>query len=161
MEFQKLSFDDLEFLYVVRKQSAEFLHDPTIFSYQDVVEWFYKNVNDPNFKWWVIFLDSIRVGYIRTSTDELGRFFIGMDLHEKFRGKGISQRAYKEFINYLYQNTNLTELWLKVLKTNTRAIHIYEKLGFEMVESEIIDRANLKVESITYKLKKDQWYDIQ
>lgn len=152
MEFKKLTFRDLAFVYVVRKQSAEYLHDPTIFSYEEVISWFNANKLSPNWYWWMIYIEGGPIGYIRGKVDENNRFFIGMDLHEKFRGKGYSQWAYREFIASADKYIPYNELWLKVLKTNTRAIHIYQKLGFTEVETELIDRAGLKVESITYKL---------
>lgn len=161
MEFQKLKFEDLEFVYIVRKQSAEYLHDPTIYSYEEVINWFNRVSKDPSVVWYIIIHEGQKIGYIRTNLLKYNRLFIGMDLHEDYRGKGTGQLAYKEFINYLYKVLPLNDLWLKVLKTNTRAIHIYEKLGFKKIEEEIIDRANRKEESITYKLTKNTWYDIQ
>lgn len=148
MTFEKLKHTHLEFVKEVRNQATEFLHDPTKFTIDEVKQWYnqYKNGHP----WYLIWYFKVPIGYIRCSEVD-GRTYIGMDLHEKFRGQGLSQRAYREFIPWIYIITQKDELWLKVLKTNIRAIYIYEKLGFQYVESEYIKRNNQKEISLIYK----------
>lgn len=150
LHFKPIRKEDLQFINEVRNSVSTLLHDPRTFTLDETIEWFEKT----NPKWYIIQLHqrimgnrvfNIRIGYVRTSWVN-DRFYIGMDLHQDFRGKGLCQRSYKEFIPSLYNISKKKELWLEVLKTNIRAIHIYEKLGFKHV-----DTIN---DSLVYKLEK-------
>lgn len=139
----------------VRRQSAEFLHDPTIYSVKDVYEWVEKNGN--SLRWFIIYcwfedIGSRPIGYIRTSIID-DKLYIGMDIELKYRGMGLSQAAYKEFFPTAYIMSSKKDIWLEVLKTNPRAIHIYEKLGFEFVEEKTINRNGQNEISLVYKRK--------
>ena len=147
--FKKITEKDLDFITKVRNQCVEFLHTPFQFTREEVSAWF-KKTHSSRVPWYIIYLNETSIGYIRTS--EVGdKTYIGMDLHENYRGKGYSQRAYKEFIPWLYIMTGKDELWLEVLKTNERAIHIYEKLGFKKQGEKKINRNGQKEISLIYK----------
>ena len=44
--------------------------------------------------------------------------------------KGIGTYAVKEMIQHAFNNLNLRRIELEVLSENTRARHVYEKVGF-------------------------------
>ncbi len=151
MTFQLILRDDLPFVNEVRNSAAPLLHDDRTFTLEETIKWY----EATNPQWYIIRIHQrvvdnrvfkVRIGYFRTSWVD-DRFYIGMDLHQSYQGKGLCQRAYKEFIPSLYNISNQTELWLEVLRINSRAIHIYEKLGFKCV-----DTIN---DGFLYKLEKD------
>lgn len=149
--FRHIEIHDILFVNMVRNSCTEFLHNPQKYSFQETTEWFWKT----HPKWFMISISPYGiVGYFRM-TMENNKWFIGMDLHEKYRGMGYGELLYKMFMPFAYYITQTNELWLKVLKTNSRAIHLYEKLGFKFVEEEIIDRAGKEEISLTYKLIKN------
>jgi ribosomal protein S18 acetylase RimI-like enzyme len=58
--------------------------------------------------------------------------------------------AYHNFMVMIYDKFNLTNIKLEVLSNNTRAIHLYNKLGFNQigVSPEKIIRNGLEIDSI-------------
>ena len=48
----------------------------------------------------------------------------------KNQGKGIGTFAVREMLKHGFYNMNLNRIELTVLETNSRAIHLYEKVGF-------------------------------
>lgn len=46
-------------------------------------------------------------------------------------GKGFGSEACKLLINYAYDILNLNRIWLRVFASNSRAIRMYENLGFQ------------------------------
>ena len=156
ISFHTVTPVDAAFVAHVRRQSAEFLHDPTIYSVKDVYDWVEKNGN--SLRWFIISCwdEDIKrhrsVGYIRTSIID-DKLYVGMDIEIKYRGMGLSQAAYKQFFPTAYIMSGKKDIWLEVLKTNSRAIHIYEKLGFELVEEKTITRNGQNEISLVYKRK--------
>lgn len=47
------------------------------------------------------------------------------------RGKGIGSEAAKLIVKYGFENLNLHKIFLRVFATNQKAIHSYQKAGFE------------------------------
>ncbi|AOM81669.1 GNAT family N-acetyltransferase [Salisediminibacterium beveridgei] len=48
------------------------------------------------------------------------------------RGKGIGYFATTELLNHAFNDINLNRIELTVLETNTRAIRLYERVGFKI-----------------------------
>lgn len=59
------------------------------------------------------------------------KVFIGIGLKE-YWGKGFGQDALKIFLNYLFNYWNFNRLTAETWEGNKRAIHCYEKLGFQI-----------------------------
>ena len=149
IEFFKLTLDNLSFLNEVRNECCEeYLHDSRKFTLEQTIDWF--NETKPMF--WIIRKNGERVGYFRTSnySIENRNIYIGADLHKDFRGKGLALESYKLFIPYLFTEYNLHKISLEVLKTNQRAINLYEKLGFrfEGIKRDDVNKNGQWIDSI-------------
>lgn len=72
-----------------------------------------------------------------THKAEVGRFLAGPE----HAGKGYIKRGCKLLIRICWEQLSLEKIFLEVLKDNTRAINLYEKLGFR----EVATRDNLKI----------------
>jgi RimJ/RimL family protein N-acetyltransferase len=109
--------EDLQFLLEVRNdESTRFnLENNSIFTLKQCEEWF-GYLTSP---WYIIEVNRQKVGYIRTSEDE-----IGCDIHPNFRRKGYAKMAYELYL----QDKDYASLW--VFEDNF-AIKLYEKLGFK------------------------------
>ena len=55
---------------------------------------------------------------------------VGVDIFEKYRGKGFGEKAYKMIFKYLFENYNIHTIYLRVGAFNTNAISLYKKVGF-------------------------------
>lgn len=125
MIIRELTKEDLPFLLEVRNECRHFLHDPREFTLEECQAWFEKERPD----FYILQVNGESIGYFRTSDWTEDSVFIGLDIHKDYRGKGFAIPAYRMFIGML----NMPTYFLRVLKTNIRAIHIYNKLGFEIV----------------------------
>lgn len=73
----------------------------------------------------------------------IGRFII----NPSKTGLGYGKESLKEFINYCFKNDVIKSISLTVFDYNKNAMALYEKLGFEIVET--INKPDLK-----YAMKK-------
>lgn len=147
ISFRKIEINDLMFINEVRNDCAfEFLHDSRKFTIDETISWFEKT--NPDF--YVILNGDKKIGYFRLSNySNINRnIYVGADLHSDFRGVGLAFEAYKLFIPFLFSKYNLHKVSLEVLKTNLKAIKLYERLGFKY--------DGVKREEV---LKGDKWVD--
>jgi RimJ/RimL family protein N-acetyltransferase/predicted Fe-S protein YdhL (DUF1289 family) len=114
----------------IRNESAEYLHDDRRFSEKQTAGWLESNRPD----WFSILLDGEMVGYFRISnhSNENRNLYIGADIAEEHRGKGIGREAYLLMMEKLFKERKLNKITLEVLSNNERAFKLYEKLGFSV-----------------------------
>lgn len=133
VNLKPLNKKDLPFLLEVRNDDSTrfYLEDNSTFTLEECKKWFESLISP----WYIIEIDNIKVGYIRTNKNE-----VGCDIHPKFRRRGYARIAYEEYLK------DKKYASLKVFKDNF-AINLYKKLGFvEIGEGEIIrDRNYIKM----------------
>lgn len=56
---------------------------------------------------------------------------IGLHLDPTAQGRGYGQEALQTLMRYCFQELNLHRLYLQVFDFNTRALALYEKMGFK------------------------------
>ncbi|NQT21888.1 MAG: GNAT family N-acetyltransferase, partial [Candidatus Omnitrophica bacterium] len=132
ISFEKIEGDtqDLLFLNNVRNECRGFLHCDKYFSLEETKKWFLEN--KPEF--YMIYLDTARIGYFRTSnySKEKSAIYLGCDIHKNKRGKGLGSASYERFIPFIFNKYNLRTINLEVLHANKRAIRLYKRLGFKI-----------------------------
>jgi len=126
-----MELNDVEFVSTIRNQSTSFLHDKNKYTLEESENWFNKST-DPYF---IISKDGQDVGYVRTSNWDGDSLYIGMDLSSGSRGQGLAIPIYEMLMNKLSNEYDIDTFYLEVLSDNTRARHIYKKLGFVELES--------------------------
>ncbi len=57
---------------------------------------------------------------------------VGLDIVPQHRGHGLSAKAYAWLLDYLFHQLNMHMVYLEVLASNERAIHVYERIGFQV-----------------------------
>ena len=74
------------------------------------------------------------VGFVRIDRiDETNRnLYIGLDLVQSVRGKGLTKLIYQWMLDYFFYHKNFNAAYLEVLETNEHAFSIYKKLGFKI-----------------------------
>jgi len=74
--------------------------------------------------------------------------------------KGYGTRLLRLFLNALFQNAGFDKVVLDTNLNNTRAQHVYEKLGFQKLRvnrDSWNDQLGHPQSSVDYLLKKEQW----
>jgi len=159
LTFTEINQDDLLFVNEIRNVYADkYLHDSRKFTLEDTEQWFYKS--KPNF--WIIWDGSVRIGYFRLSNHSIinSNIYIGADIHPNYTNCGYGYNAYIQFIPLIFKKYNLHKISLEVLSNNSRAIHLYNKLGFvkEGIKRDEVKKENLYIDSIIMSIKYDEWF---
>ena len=133
MKLNKLIFDDLKEIKIIRDYCLEYLNDSTSFTLKETEDWY----NKTNPEWYTIRVqdkDKI-VGYIRTSDydSKNNSIYIGLDLHPNFRGQGYAFHAYQKIMEILAVKKSIRRFYLEVQVSNFRAYNLYKKLGFKSI----------------------------
>jgi len=116
MELRRLVAMDLTFLLEVRNDETTRinLENDSVFTLIECASWFLKT----NPIWYIIEVDNVSVGYIRTNENE-----IGVDIHPKYRRNGYAREAYKLYL----KDKEYASLWVFV---DNFAKNLYTELGF-------------------------------
>jgi RimJ/RimL family protein N-acetyltransferase len=99
--------------------------------------WFMLHGSDPTRVWLTIErrVDDRVIGAL--SLREIDRPVsarLGIRLGADFVNRGYGSEALRLFLPYYFHNSDFERLFLDVAATNTRAIHVYEKLGFRQID---------------------------
>lgn len=88
---------------------------------------------------------------------------IGINLaHPDYRGKGYGGEIMRLTMHYGFEQFNLNRITLRVMSFNTRAIRLYEKLGFrhEAREREVFAHDGKYFDQIHMGILRSEWEDI-
>lgn len=129
-----MALRDVVLFNTVRNASREWLRDKAAYTLPEAVDWFRRGSGA---QFLVIFDDGVPIGYCRVA-DGCAPWekFIGMDVHPDYRGRGLAQLAYRALFEEL-RAAGVRQFRLCVLKTNSRARHIYDSLGFRPVDATV------------------------
>ncbi|MEM1578234.1 MAG: GNAT family N-acetyltransferase [Archaeoglobaceae archaeon] len=72
------------------------------------------------------------VGHLVIVPGEKNRVDLTIFIHQKYQNRGLGQEMMKLIIDYC-RKAGFEGIMLVTERTNTRAIHVYKKLGFEIV----------------------------
>lgn len=138
MNLRKLEKTDLPFLLEIRNDDSTRIHleNDSAFTLEECERWYDTLKSD----WYIIEVDSLPVGYIRTN--ESGD--IGVDIHMNYRRRGYATQAYIIFL----RDKKTANLW--VFENNKIAVRLYKKLGFETTDTHKVIRNNNYI-FMTYK----------
>lgn len=130
---EPISDSQVEFFVETRNNSLEFLHNSQAFKFSETKE--FLRLNSQHYR--IVEFQGQQIGYFRYRID--GRACqIGADLHPDFRGRGLARGMYFAFIQQHLSGTVVEVINLRVLKSNRRAINLYNSMGFSKIaESEI------------------------
>ena len=153
MDFTPLVEEDIPFLIGVRNECRHWLHNNSLFTVEECLTWFRQC--RPCF--FVIWWRDTKIGYFRTSSFSDGIIMVGADLAREYRGKGLAFAAYKEFIPFISERLGVRCFRLEVLATNSRAIKLYQRLGFFEINrvENAIERDGKSLGNIEMELRVD------
>ena len=165
LTFKKMKEEDVPFFVSLRNSCVDYLHCSEKFTEEQALNWF----DNTNPLFYIINLEekefpiisTTKIGYFRTSnySKTNKNIYIGADISEEYRGKGMGTKAYLKFIPFLFKELDLHKISLEVLETNERAAHLYTKVGFviEGVKREETLKDGKYVNSIVMSILKREW----
>lgn len=140
MHYLRLNEYYLKEFLEIRNSCTPFLHDDSIYTYEECLEWF--RSLDKNHYYLCLMDDSVNpykvMGYFRIKLLEEWTAYelmpirsveIGMDLAESYRGKGIATKYYQDLLREFFKH-GYESATLEVLANNIPAYNLYLKLGF-------------------------------
>ncbi len=97
-----------------------------------------RQIEKENYIYFFLFSEGARAGYCALKPEEEKLFLSKLYLSEKFRGRGLGQRALREVADCA-RRLGLKSVYLTVNKHNARAIRAYESFGFVRTASAVTD----------------------
>ncbi|WBW95987.1 GNAT family N-acetyltransferase [Oceanirhabdus sp. W0125-5] len=120
------------------------VEDILTWEYEGIYSFYNNNVSKEKIEFIKSFIDSDNDFSIYNEFNELigncsfyyiGEFFcLGVQMRPTITGKGFGTEFVKSIIEFGKEKYNLSYIDLTVAKFNKRAIKVYDKLGFEVVE---------------------------
>lgn len=112
-----------------------------------------RQLSDESNRYYLAFIDSEAVGFLKVRPDHTLPIFDGEDAFEieriylvnEAKGKGIG-KAMMQFATGMARETGKGTVWLKVMDSNMQTVGFYESCGFETVGKENLDLPQLKKE---------------
>ena len=77
------------------------------------------------------FIGLIQKIRLEGSNLHIGRFFI----NPQKQGQGLGSQAVRKFVSLVFENGDIDSISLNVFEANQAAKHLYQKEGFEIVET--------------------------
>ncbi|MFC1790427.1 UDP-4-amino-4,6-dideoxy-N-acetyl-beta-L-altrosamine N-acetyltransferase [Patescibacteria group bacterium] len=114
-------------------ETRRFLTSNVVISKKQQQAWFEKVRDNKSRRYYTIKKEGQFVGIIRSDEwDKANQSVrIGADIVPEFRRQGIATKAYRLFLNYLFNQLKLHRVWFLVVEFNKPAIALYKKLGFK------------------------------
>jgi RimJ/RimL family protein N-acetyltransferase len=156
--------------YERNKVCEEFLHDSTKYNTHQTLKWLQslpasskRFIIDRDFKdagLWPYserFAAVCRVDHIDLINQTC---YVGLDITEAFRGKGLSYPFWEMLLNHVFLVMNMRQVYLEVLDTNERAKKIYYKLFFYSgLYRHKVYKSGKYVDSMIFDLDKETWLE--
>ncbi len=150
VSIRQMSRPDVDVLFAMPRFSEfpDFFHNLPKLDAQGRGAWFEEKQNDPARLECIIENEESRiVGRINLRDIVEGKTArIGITLGSPFVDKGYGTEAMSLFMTMCFDHMGLEELRLEVIAYSKRAIHVYQKLGFQHAGefwSRVSDKANL------------------
>lgn len=132
--FRQAQLGDAGFFVEVRDaETVEYLHDGRLYGWDDTYGWLASIQDSLTTVRHIVYINDTKVGIVRIDHIDLWNMnmMLGMDLHKNYRGKGYAKPIWKLLLDKVFKGEGMHAVYLEVLASNERAIHIYKKLGFK------------------------------
>ncbi len=137
-----------------------FIHDDIITKEEHSL-WI-ASVKKGDIKAYVVYYDDIAVGLVylpkifsKHKTAEIGLYIYD----ERFKKKGIAQKAYEDLINMAFNQFGIEKLFCKIISTNVASVNLHKKIGFKeegLLKKDIVKSDGLRHDVILMGLLKDE-----
>ncbi len=135
LKLRPLEREDLKFVHNLDNNATimRYWFEEPYEAFVELVELYDKHIHDQSERRFILEEDGVSAGLVELiEIDYIHRraeFQIIVDpLHQ---GRGFGERATRMALNYAFQELNLYKIYLVVDTENAKALHVYEKVGFE------------------------------
>ncbi len=136
LTLRTLEKTDLEFIHALynNPEIISYWFEEPYLSFAHREDSFDKNMDNQRHRQFILMNIDEKVGFVElVSIDPRHRNAeFTIIIHPDFQGKGYAYTATRLAMDYAFSVINLHKLYLYVDTTNEKAIHIYEKAGFQM-----------------------------
>ena len=136
---RKPEYKDVEAIYCYRNDRDVYISLGGVsqgMSRANVEEWIkFHTHNDKDYVWVIVDKETDTcIGHLGLYKIDFRarKAEIGMAVAKKYWGNGIATKAFKEILNYAFNELNLNRIETFNLKSNKKIIHLKEKLGFKI-----------------------------
>lgn len=128
-KLEKSTIKDMDRLIEYKKQTIlAFEKDITEEQYNKVMNYIVNDINENLDKCQNIVLDDKIIGMVMLTDKDDGKLLDELYIEEEYRNQGIGT----DIINNILKENKIVYLW--VYKANKKAISLYNKLGFKVVD---------------------------
>lgn len=162
--FRPIKKADLEWARILHNSEdvLSVLTDITVVSKKQQMSWFKKLSKSKTSQRLVIEYRNNRIGLIRLDDIDNNNksICVGLDIDEKFRGKGHGFNSFKILLKYCFDVLEMNRAWLLVADFNKRAYNLYKKLNFtvEGVQRQRLFRKNEYHDYIMMSILRSEYY---
>ena len=141
---------------------SEWMYTNHVISEAEHSAWFEQMLNNEATKYWKIVVDSTPVGAVVlseiNSVDQTCSWAIYLG-ESSARGLGVAQAACLLSLNFAFDVLNLRLVRCEAIAQNTRAIGLYEQVGFvsEPIDAEFVQRGESNLAIVKLELSDREW----
>ena len=142
VSLRPLEREDLRFVHSLDNNASvmRYWFEEPFETFDELSSLYDQHVHDQGERRFIVMEGSARVGLVELVEIDLihRRAEIQIIIDPNFQGRGLASRAMRLALDYGFKVLNLHKVYLYVDKVNTKAVHIYSKLGF-VTEGELLD----------------------
>jgi len=141
---------------------SEWMYTNLVISEAEHSAWFEQMLNNEATKYWKIIVDSTPVGAVVLSeidsVDQTCSWAIYLG-ESSARGLGVAQAACLLSLNFAFDTLNLRLVGCSAIAQNTRAISLYEQVGFvsKPTDAEFVQRGESNLAIVKLELSDSAW----
>ena len=143
-----IDIDDIEVIRTLRNSENKNRTFKNIkyITKEEQEKWFENYRNNSNDKMFMINFNNKYVGTVaiynidnKQGLAEFGRILV----KEEYRGNCIGLKATKGICKYAFETLGLNKIILEVFKDNINAFNLYKKIGFKVVDIDIVENREI------------------
>lgn len=142
LQLRPLERDDLRFVHSLNNNASvmRYWFEEPFETFDELSSLYEQHVHDQSERRFVVADGLVRVGLVELVEINLihRRAEIQIIIDPGFQGRGLASTAMLMALDYGFKVLNLYKVYLYVDKSNEKAVHIYDKLGFTP-EGELVD----------------------
>ena len=142
LQLRPLERDDLRFVHSLNNNASvmRYWFEEPFETFDELSSLYEQHVHDQSERRFVVADGLVRVGLVELVEINLihRRAEIQIIIDPGFQGRGLASTAMLMALDYGFKVLNLYKVYLYVDKSNDKAVHIYDKLGFTP-EVELVD----------------------